>query len=503
MATGGKDPPDKYSDRYYKCDPKTKVKTLFCIICEEAYHHGHLKQTENFKIISDALIICPEHADLHLTSKIDHMSLTEEVRILIAQIKEEAKHKVRQELLTEISDESNITNEDSSEIANLKMELTLLKQLNTEITDKNKILKELNFELKEKNDLCKEKLNNGNIFNQTRRSYADSVSSYKTQPKKVAKLSLKRLKDEENSDMRQCVAHYLIKEKNIQTTNLYIKNKNEISVNFANEESVKAAEKVLTRKLSNIYAIETEKLAQPKLKIVGINKEYGADKKALQQDIQDRNFEKFSTKCTVQHIYTNEKTNTQSAIVEVSPEIYKHVREANYRIFIGYQCCRAYDLINVRPCNKCGRFGHNTKKCQNSAICLRCTGNHETTKCIIGNNVKCINCLFSNRKYNTNYNTNHKATDQNNCEIYKAKIKKSVDMTEYPIPPVLSTFKDKVENALISKYKNTTRAFSLNNVQSPTMTNSQSLASLSSIDGLSSSPSLMTIAAKKTAAKTK
>lgn len=503
MASSSKEPPDKCSDRFYKCDPKTNVRTLFCIICEEAYHHGHLKQIENCKIISDALIICLEHADLHLTSKIDHVSLTEEVRILIAQIKEETKHKVRQELLAEISDEVNEVDADSSETINLKMELTLLKQLNAEITEKNKILKELNFELKEKNDLYKEQLSKDNSFNQSRKSYADTVSSFKTQPKKVAKLTVKRLKEEDKSDMSNCVSHYLIKEKNIQTKKLYIKNKNEITVNFANEESAKSAEKILIKKFSNIYSIETEKLSQPKLKIVGINKEFCADIKALQQDIQDRNFEKFSTKCTVVYIYTNEKTDTASAIVEVSPEIYKHVREANNRIFVGYQCCRAYDLINVRPCNKYARFGHNFKKCQNSAVCLRCSGNHETIKCTITNNVKCINCHFSNSKFNTNYNTNHKAIDQTNCEIYKAKIKKSIDVTEYPIPPVISTFKDKLVNAITSMHKSTIRAFSPNNVHSPTMTNSPSLVSLSSAGGRKNSPSIVSIATKKPAAKFK
>ena len=104
-----------------------------------------------------------------------------------------------------------------------------------------------------------------------------------------------------------------------------------------------------------------------------------------------------------------EKQKTNTLIVEVSPEIYKQIRDNNYRVFIGHQCCRAYDIFNVKPCYKCGRFGHNGSQCKNKETCQNVQKN--TIYCVIGKTTKCVNCCYSNSKYNINYNINHEASD--------------------------------------------------------------------------------------------
>ena len=53
-----------------------------------------------------------------------------------------------------------IAYEDNSELENIKIEYALLKQLNSELTEKNTLLKQLNTELTEKNTYLKEKLTN-------------------------------------------------------------------------------------------------------------------------------------------------------------------------------------------------------------------------------------------------------------------------------------------------------------------------------------------------------
>ena len=126
-------------------------------------------------------------------------------------------------------------------------------------------------------------------------------------------------------------------------------------------ETINKHEKILTKILAKIYNIVIEKFSKSKIKIVGIDSRLGNDMNKL-EDLQDRNFDKYSTNCTVLHDYTNGKTKTNTLIVEVSPEIYKQIKDNNYRVFIGHQCCRAYDIFNVKPCYKCGRFGHNGSK---------------------------------------------------------------------------------------------------------------------------------------------
>ena len=145
--SGGTDPPDKSSDKYYKCGPKSRVRTLVCVICDSPYHTGHFNEINGARQVSEeGLIICQEHPELDLTSKL-HVPLTEEVKILIAQIKTEAYFRVIQEILKEIGEETqeklneNI-HENNEELENIKIEHALLKLQNSELTEKNSILKQ-------------------------------------------------------------------------------------------------------------------------------------------------------------------------------------------------------------------------------------------------------------------------------------------------------------------------------------------------------------------------
>ena len=91
---------------------KTRVRTLVCVICEEVYHTGHFEQINGAIKLSEQLIICQEHPDLHninITSKFDHVQLSEEVKILIAQTKLESQFKAKQDILKEIEDDTQKT----------------------------------------------------------------------------------------------------------------------------------------------------------------------------------------------------------------------------------------------------------------------------------------------------------------------------------------------------------------------------------------------------------
>ena len=74
-------------------------------------------------------------------------------------------------------------------------------------------------------------------------------------------------------------------------------------------------------------------------------------------------------------------------------------------------------------------------------------GDPITSKCI-REIIKCPNCIFSNEKFETNYNTNHCAIDTDLCEILKSKIKKYIEMTDYPVQPTFQRYFGKVERAM-------------------------------------------------------
>ena len=60
------------------------------------------------------------------------------------------------------------------------------------------------------------------------------------------------------------------------------------------------------------------------------------------------------------------------------------------------------------------------------------------------NKLKCANCAYSNLKHNTKYNCNHEATDSDNCNIFKNKIRKYIESVDYLIKPKIDKYINKV-----------------------------------------------------------
>lgn len=149
------------------------------------------------------------------------------------------------------------------------------------------------------------------------------------------------------------------------------------------------------------------------------------DNSKLEQDINYRNFSHFNTKGQVLHSFSNSKSRLGTGIMEVSSEIYKHIRENNNRIFVGYQNCRIYDLINIKPCFKCGRYGHNGLECRNKI------------SCVIKKNLRVLTVCTNILKYKSKYDTSHSAMETNKGKIYRNKIKRLSEMTDYPMKAII------------------------------------------------------------------
>ena len=102
------------------------------------YHVSDFNNKFKLKTEQRPLVVCPDH---NLTSKIGDHVLTEELKMLIAQIKAAKEEQIKEQILNEVMGNSKIANNDSEEYENLRMENYLLKDLNAELTDKNVILK--------------------------------------------------------------------------------------------------------------------------------------------------------------------------------------------------------------------------------------------------------------------------------------------------------------------------------------------------------------------------
>ena len=215
-------------------------------------------------------------------------------------------------------------------------------------------------------------------------------------------------------------------------------------INSINEENINSLVNRLGVNLPNKFKIEKEQINKPKLKLIDIYMD-NADDNEIELDIHQRNFSDIDDKCKLLHVYKNERTNKKCGIVEVTSNIYKHIKDNKSRLFVGHLSYRVFDLINTTLYNKCARFSHSSKKYENSATCNKDAEAHLPSKCTSSTN-KCANCVHNNTKYNTKYDINHSAIDSELCEILKSKIKKYIEMTDYPTNSTYPRFFDKVES---------------------------------------------------------
>ena len=142
----------------------------------------------------------------------------------------------------------------------------------------------------------------------------------------------------------------------IQITNLKENYKNNsVSFKCCHNKDVESTIEHLSKILGYNYQIKTEKLRNPKIKVVGISNDMSLED--IENDINKRNFQDYSDKCKIIYTYKTFK-HSISAIIQIPIVLYTHVRNNNFFLFIGVQKCHTFDYFDLLPCKKCGRFGH-------------------------------------------------------------------------------------------------------------------------------------------------
>lgn len=285
------------------------------------------------------------------------------------------------------------------------------------------------------------------IHNQ--KTYAQETSNIPpTTRKRIPKITVKNIKTNgvNKQTFTKNVCDVLVKEKDIKTKQLRFVNGNEIEIKSIDEKSAETIVKLLNNKISDCCKASIEKIETPKMKIVGVDNYTNMSIKDIEEDINTKNFSDYHGECKVLHINIVKRTNKSSIIIEVPRVLYKAIIDNKNRVFIGYQSCKVWDLINNKPCLNCARFGHNTLKCKNELCCLKCAGKHFTQQCDNQTEKACVNCFHCNTKYETNLEIDHMANDTVKCSILKRKIERYIDMTDYPINPTIPRYVGNVEN---------------------------------------------------------
>ena len=453
MAPGGRKSPDKEQDIYYTCHPRKKVTSVFCIICEDVYHTDDFVCLSDTIFLSKVVVVCPKHKDVDLTSKTTNKRLSNDAKCIIAQVKYQEREKYHNEILQNVSMELSKTgpNEthdatvlgDDIDVITLTAENQLLKQLNQELQEKNKLLQELINEIKNNS-----KTNLNNNLSYASAVKRDIISNKTPLKEQIPDIVVKSTNSNETEDILNHVKTIIQKDIILPIKSVFKRKDGSVIVKCTNKEDASKTIEELDKKMSIPHNIDIDRIKNPRVKVVGIKNEM--NQKEMQSDINQRNFSFSDNKCIVKHNFKNVNNKQQTAILEVSSDLYLQIKNNKWRIYVGHQCCRVYDDINLKPCVKCGRFGHSWKKCTNNIVCILCSGNHEYKKCKSQEH-KCVDCIYSNEKYNLDNDTNHIVSDTYNCEYLKYKIKTMLTTTAYPERPTIPRYVDNTGMNLKSK----------------------------------------------------
>lgn len=236
----------------YKCHPTAKVRLKVCLLCENVYHVSDFQRLKNTITISEVLVICPTHQEIDLNSKVNEKTLCKDAKILIAQLKLYEKDKAHNEILENISinlsehceKKLNKTiegqNEDNDTV--LKAEILLLRQMNIELQDKNKILKDFLSNLT--NEICD--LKNQEI--KERNTYATAVKRDASRVKHIPTVIVKSKKDRNKNKTHKTVVNKITNDIIVPIRNIKETKSGAVLINCCTEKDVVEIKTALHRK---------------------------------------------------------------------------------------------------------------------------------------------------------------------------------------------------------------------------------------------------------------
>ena len=118
-----------------------------------------------------------------------------------------------------------------------------------------------------------------NTKSDNKKSYAEVIINAKPPPKRIPRITVKKINKGDDVNTKERITHCLTNEKSIQSKQIYIKNKDEIIINCMSQNSVNITEQFLQKELPSSCVVQIEQLMKPKMKIVGIDNVTKMDKK--------------------------------------------------------------------------------------------------------------------------------------------------------------------------------------------------------------------------------
>lgn len=110
------------------------------------------------------------------------------------------------------------------------------------------------------------------------------------------------------------------------------------------------------------------------------------------------------------------------AILETDPTTWKLVMDEG-SLCIGWSTyCRVFDYVATFRCFKCAGFNHKADDCKSDVSCLKCGAEDHSKEECKSTEIRCINCIETNKKLELSLNINHSPFDATKCSILQKKI---------------------------------------------------------------------------------
>nr|CAI5847086.1 unnamed protein product [Callosobruchus analis] len=191
-----------------------------------------------------------------------------------------------------------------------------------------------------------------------------------------------------------------------------------IPIGCRNKDDNKKLKSLVEDRLSTGYNVREVGGINPRVRIVGITSHCSNDQLKTWLLKMNSDLIDVSAECEVMKINPlKNNVNVFQATVQVGKASYGKLLKAG-NVFIGLDCCKVFNAVEVSRCYACNGYSHSSKACRKKVTCPRCGENLELKVCK-SNYLKCINCVNSLKKDGQNIKVDHAAWDRKNCLSYR------------------------------------------------------------------------------------
>nr|CAI5841161.1 unnamed protein product [Callosobruchus analis] len=222
------------------------------------------------------------------------------------------------------------------------------------------------------------------------------------------------------SDLLQCVNPV---DENINLSGVKTIRNGGMLVGCTSSNDSTKLKRIATEKLADKYEIKEVSSFHPRLRIAGMTQKLSENDIVRFISSQNKSLLSDHFLCKVLEVKPIRKRNDIfQAVVQFDVDTYNKIMSVgNCKVFVGYNVCDVFDVIDVKRCFNCCEFSHFSNQCKSSQLhCPRCGENHLVKNCK-ASTLRCINCVKSNNDKNTDFLVDHAAWDSR-CPCYLQRV---------------------------------------------------------------------------------